>query len=202
MQKYILLLTVLLLSEVFCLGADNWTIKNHKDWQEATATSQNFRLEKGRLPPQADSATFRSTLKRFEKKQRMKSVTFHQAPGWNTYTMIKVGTQYYIFCDYNPREKDKSMRVGRWRSDDISKRFVWDGEIGEGLHPDPTVGFAEGKFYLLVQHNKNDFISNGPWVEDIETRAGVDTNNDGEIDQWTKFTKVKESYSQKKDSFE
>ena len=113
------------------------------------------------------------------------------------YTMIKVGNQYYIFCDYDSHDEEKSMRVGRWRSDDIKKEFVWDGEIGEGFHPDPTVGFAEGKFYLIVQRNKNDFISEGPWVNGVEIRAGVDTDNNGSIDNWTKFTKIKENYSQK-----
>ena len=89
------------------------------------------------------------------------------------------------------------MLVGRWRSDDVTKQFVWDGEIGEGFHPDPTVGFAEWKFYLIAQRNKYDFISDGPWVDGVEIRAGVDMDNDGNIDDWTEFTKVKEAYSQK-----
>jgi hypothetical protein len=123
----------------------------------------------------------------------------HEGPqdAFGDYTMIKVGQQYYLFCDYDSHDEEKSMRVGRWRSDDIRKQFEWDGEIGEDFHPDPTVGFAEGKFYLIVQRNESDFISDGPWIDGIEARAGVDTNNDGTIDQWTKFTKVKETYSQK-----
>ena len=121
-----------------------------------------------------------------------------QQDAFGDYTLIKVGGQYYIFCDYDPHEKGKSMRVGRWRSDDITKEFIWDGEIGEKLHPDPTIGFAEGKFYLFVQKKKYDFISDGPWVDGVEVRAGVDTDNDGDIDRWTEFTKIKETYSQKK----
>jgi len=42
------------------------------------------------------------------------------------------------------------MRVGRWTSNSINKPFTWAGEIGEGFHPDPTVGLAEGKFCLLM----------------------------------------------------
>lgn len=404
MQKSILILIVFLLAGFPCLGAEQWTIETQEDWQSATAASQNLKLESGHLHPQADSASFSSNLKKFQNEQKLQSVTFRQAPNWNTwkaipkvtpkgvqdapifvpvapgnywflarkkgdkkngyhawhsenmktwqhhgpistyinrwvttaeyvdgkfyiyfdkpndedphliidddltdgkqgkeigmvfndpshgsdmailrdndgtfhliyedwdpinarshswdsplaghatspdgingfesgklapaidvrskptgeygfyihgttgekykyeihegpqdafgdYTMIKVGKQYYLFCDYDPCQKGKTMRVGRWRSDDIMKEFVWDGEIGENFHPDPTVGFAEGKFYLLVQHNGNDFISDGPWVDGIEARAGVDTNNDGNIDQWTEFTKIKESYSQKK----
>lgn len=123
----------------------------------------------------------------------------HEGPqdAFGDYSMIKVGKQYFIFCDYDSHDEEKSIRIGRWRSDDISKEFVWDGEIGEGFHPDPTIGFAEGKFYLLVQRNEFDFISNGPWVDGIEIRAGVDTDNDGDIDNWTKFTRIKESYFQK-----
>jgi len=123
----------------------------------------------------------------------------HEGPqdAFGDYTMIKVGRQYYLFCDYDPHEPEKSMRIGRWRSDDINKPFVWDGEIGEGFHPDPTIGFAEGRFYLLVQRHEYDFMSDGPWVNGVGARAGVDTNNDGEIDQWTEFTRVKEIYVQK-----
>jgi hypothetical protein len=123
----------------------------------------------------------------------------HEGPqdAFGDYTMIKVGEQYYIFCDYDSHDEEKSMRVGRWRSNDIAKTFEWDGEIGEGFHPDPTVGFAEGKFYLLVQRNESDFISDGPWVDGVEIRVGVDTDNDGKTDEWTPYTKVKETYKQK-----
>ncbi|MBD0831033.1 glycoside hydrolase family protein [Aestuariibaculum sediminum] len=123
----------------------------------------------------------------------------HEGPqdAFGDYSVIKVGKQYFIFCDYDSHDETKSMRVGRWRSDDINKTFVWDGEIGEGFHPDPTVGFAEGKFYLLVQRNNFDFISDGPWVDGIQIRVGTDTDNDGHINNWTKFKTIKESYSQK-----
>ncbi|WP_016954257.1 hypothetical protein [Catenovulum agarivorans] len=123
----------------------------------------------------------------------------HQGPqdAFGDYTLIKIGKHYYLFCDYEPHDKNKSMRVGRWRSDDIDKQFVWDGEIGEGFHPDPSVGFAEGQFYLLVQRSSNDFISQGPWVDGVQARVGVDVNNDGAVDQWTEFTPVKASYKAK-----
>ena len=113
------------------------------------------------------------------------------------YTMIKVGDEYYIFSDYDPHEEGKSMRIGSFRSNNITKEFQWNGEIGEGFHPDPTIGFAEGKFYLLVQRNDIDFISDGPWVDGVEVRVGIDTNNNGEIDKWTDFKYLKEKYKQK-----
>jgi hypothetical protein len=123
----------------------------------------------------------------------------HEGPqdAYGDYAMIKVGRQYYLFCDYHSHEKSKTMRIGRWRTHDITKPFIWDGEIGEKIHPDPTIGFAEGKFYLIVQGKKNDFVSDGPWVDGVEARVGVDVDNDGNMDEWTEFQKVKEIYSQK-----
>lgn len=123
----------------------------------------------------------------------------HEGPqdAFGDYTMIKVGDQYYLFCDYDPHHKDKTMRVGRWRSGDITRPFTWDGEIGAGFHPDPTVGFAEGKFYLLVQRSEHDFISSGPWVDGVQIRVGVDTDGDRRVDYWTAWQRVKEHYAQK-----
>jgi hypothetical protein len=60
------------------------------------------------------------------------------------------------------------------------------GEIGQG-HPDPDIGFAEGKFYLITQ-TANDYVSTGPWVEKVESRVGVDTTNNGKIDKWSKWS--------------
>jgi hypothetical protein len=34
----------------------------------------------------------------------------------------------------------------------------------------------------------------GPWVEKVEARVGVDTDNDEKIDQWTDWQEVKETY--------
>ena len=53
--------------------------------------------------------------------------------------------------------------------------------------------FAEGKFYLATQQ-KQDFVSPGPWVESVEVRVGVDTDNDKKVDQWSDWSKVTERY--------
>ena len=115
---------------------------------------------------------------------------------YGDYTMIKVGRQYHLFCDFHPAAPGKSMRIGHFTSDDFYKEFAWAGEIGEGFHPDPSVGFAEGKFYVIMQQ-KTDFVSPGPWVDGVETRVGVDKDGDGQMDQWTKWQRIKESYTQK-----
>ena len=115
---------------------------------------------------------------------------------YGDWTAIKVGRHYHLFCDFDPADHNKSMRMGRFHSDDLEKEFIWSGEIGEGFHPDPSVGFAEGKFYAIMQ-KATDFVSPGPWVDGVEARTGVDTDGDGSIDQWTKWQSVSEAYSQK-----
>ena len=84
------------------------------------------------------------------------------------------------------------MSVGWFTSSSIDKQFTWCDNIGKG-HPDPDVAFAEGQFYLATQQ-KTDFVSPGPWVETVEARVGVDTDNDKKIDTWTDWSELKESY--------
>ena len=64
------------------------------------------------------------------------------------------------------------MSVGWFTSGSIDEPFQWCSNVGEG-HPDPDIMFAQGKFYLATQQNL-DFVSPGPWVEDVEVRVGVD----------------------------
>lgn len=110
---------------------------------------------------------------------------------YGDWAVICIGGQYYLFGDYDPAGSHK-MSVGWFTTDSLDQEFEWCGNIGEG-HPDPDICFAEGQFYLATQQ-KSDFVSPGPWVETVEARAGVDTDNDGEIDQWTEWQQVKESY--------
>ncbi len=104
---------------------------------------------------------------------------------------ISVGGQYYLFGDYDP-EHGKPMSVAWFTSSSINEKFTFCGNIGEG-HPDPDICFAEGRFYLATQQ-KQDYVSSGPWVETVEVRVGVDTDNDQNIDQWSDWNTVKESY--------
>lgn len=110
---------------------------------------------------------------------------------YGDWAAICVGSQYYLFGDYDP-VGGHQMAVGWFTSSDINKPFTWCDKIGKG-HPDPDIGFAEGQFYLLTQQ-KTDWDSPGPWVEKIEVRVGVDTDNDGKLDQYTDWTEVQESY--------
>jgi hypothetical protein len=147
------------------------------------------------LPPPVDE---RPIIDGTKKKRYRK----HETDAYGDWTIIKVGSQYYLFGDYDSTsDEEKSMRVACFTSSDINSRFTRVSEIGENLHPDPTVGFAEGRFYLIVQNRKGaeqyDFASPGPWVDGVEARAGVDTDGDGAVDQRTSWQKVKEAYRRK-----
>ncbi len=112
------------------------------------------------------------------------------------YTITRVGPRYYIFCDYHP--PDGPIRIGHWFSESLEGEFEWGGGgIGKGFHPDPTMGFAEGRFYLVVQRHRN-FVSRGPWADGVEARAGVDKDGDGKVDAWTEWQAVRAEYARKK----
>jgi len=113
---------------------------------------------------------------------------------YGDWAVISIGGQYYLFGDYDPagaHGKD-AMSVCWFTSDNINKPFKFCSHIGKG-HPDPDIIFAEGQFYLATQM-KTDYVSPGPWVESVEVRVGVDTDNDQKINQWTDWKQVKEAY--------
>ena len=110
---------------------------------------------------------------------------------YGDWAAICIGGQYYIFGDYDPAG-GHAMSVGWFTTSSLDKEFQWCDKIGNG-HPDPDVCFAEGQFYLATQQ-KTDYTSPGPWVESVEVRVGVDTDNDGKADEWSDWTKVTERY--------
>ncbi len=115
---------------------------------------------------------------------------------YGDWAAICIGSQYYLFGDFDPIGGHK-MAVARFTSSDINEPFHWCGQIGSG-HPDPDIGFAEGRFYLWTQQ-KTDWVSPGPWVKKVEVRVGVDTDNDGDLDQWTDWREVEETYDYAKE---
>lgn len=117
-----------------------------------------------------------------------------EQPAYGDWAAISIGGQYYLFGDNDPvgAHGKNNMTVAWFTSSSINEPFKYCGEIGKG-HPDPDVIFAEGQFYLATQM-KTDYVSSGPWVENVEVRVGVDTNNDGSVDQWSDWQTVKESY--------
>ncbi|MEM9280193.1 MAG: hypothetical protein AAGA96_00055 [Verrucomicrobiota bacterium] len=110
---------------------------------------------------------------------------------YGDWALISIGGQYYLFGDYDPAGSH-TMSVCWFTSASIDEEFAWCDHIGEG-HPDPDVAFAEGQFYLATQQ-QIDYVSPGPWLESVEVRVGVDTSNDGEVDEWSEWTEVQESY--------
>lgn len=113
---------------------------------------------------------------------------------YGDWASICIGGQYYLFADFDPAGKhgSHSMSVAMFTSSGLDEPFTFFGNVGRG-HPDPDVCFAEGRFYLATQQN-SDFTSTGPWVETVEVRVGVDTDDDSKIDQWSDWQVVTESY--------
>ena len=150
-----------------------------------------------RTKPTGEVATYKhphwvkENPERFETNVAEYNVHEPEQNAYGDWAAICIGGQYYLFCDYDPADKEK-MSVGWFTSSSIDEQFRWCGSIGQG-HPDPDIMFAEGQFYLATQQRK-DFVSPGPWVEDVEVRVGVDTDNDGSIDEWTDWSLVKENY--------
>ncbi|MEM6506363.1 MAG: hypothetical protein AAF711_13055 [Planctomycetota bacterium] len=151
-----------------------------------------------RTEPTGQTATYTHPhwVKEDPKNFKTNTATYEiHKPAQNAYgdwAAIAIAGQYYLFADFHPASS-KKLSTGWFTSDDINKPFAWCDHIGSG-HPDPDIGFAKGRFYLWTQQ-KTDYVSNGPWVESVEARLGVDTDNDGNIDQWTDWQPVKESYS-------
>lgn len=119
----------------------------------------------------------------------------HDGPldAYGDYEMLRVGDTYYLFHDYDP--EGENIRLGYWKGKSLDEPFEWGGVIGgSNFHPDPTAGFAEGMFMLMVQ-NHDDFTSRGPWVDGVMAQAGVDTDGDGAIDVWTDWQNVIENYT-------
>lgn len=131
-----------------------------------------------------DPANYKTSVAEYE-------VHEPEQEAYGDWAVICVGGQYYLFGDYDPAGGHQ-MSVGWFTSSSMDEEFTWCDHIGNG-HPDPDVAFAEGQFYLATQQ-KTDYTSPGPWVETVTVRVGADTDNDGAIDEWTDWTKIKESY--------
>lgn len=114
---------------------------------------------------------------------------------YGDWASISVGGQYYLFADYDRagQHGNDSMSVAMFTSSSLGEPFTFFNSVGKG-HPDPDVCFAEGRFYLATQQKDSDFTSPGPWVETVEVRVGVDTNNDAKVDAWSDWQVVTESY--------
>ncbi|MGE9269768.1 MAG: hypothetical protein ACQKBU_03110 [Verrucomicrobiales bacterium] len=113
---------------------------------------------------------------------------------YGDWAAIAIGGQYYLFCDFDPvgGHGKESMSVAWFTSSKINEPFTFCGHIGKG-HPDPDIMFAEGKFYLITQ-TPQDYVSPGPWVDGVEVRVGVDTDQDGKVNEWTGWQSVSEGY--------
>ncbi len=153
----------------------HWHKEDPKNFPGKTATADNpkHRIKKG------ETLAFA--------KYEIHEPEQHAYGDW---AAISIGGQYYLAADYHPAHE--KIRIGFFTSPSLDQKFQFIGELGSG-HPDPDIGFAEGKFYLITQTD-HDYISPGPWVEKVTARVGVDTTNDGKADTWSDWQEVKEQY--------
>jgi hypothetical protein len=66
-------------------GGTAWTLDSTDDWKQAAGKTGQVKLDEGRVVPQADAASFESTLHRFDQKRRATTLTLVQQPQWNTW---------------------------------------------------------------------------------------------------------------------
>ncbi|MCM2373453.1 glycoside hydrolase family protein [Aporhodopirellula aestuarii] len=148
-----------------------------------------------RTTPTGKTATYKHPhwLQHPDFKSNVATYQVHEPEqeAYGDWASISIGGRYYLFGDFDP-VGGHGMSVGWFTSPTIDGPFEWCDSVGNG-HPDPDVCFAEGKFYLITQQG-TDYTSPGPWVENVDARVGVDTDNDGKIDVWSDWQTVKESY--------
>jgi len=168
-------------------GIDNFKIVNQPAVDERTKPTGKMDTYNHPHWVSEDPANYKTRVAQYE-------IHEPEQEAYGDWAAISIGGQYYLFGDYDPagaHGKD-AMSVCWFTSDSINNPFTFCSHIGKG-HPDPDVIFAEDQFYLATQM-KTDYVSPGPWVESVEVRVGVDTDNDQKIDQWSEWQEVKESY--------
>ena len=69
--------------------AEPWVIDSQEQWSEAAKASEGLLVEDGLATPKNKSATFTSTVQRFDKKHKAKSITIQQSPVWQNWEPIK-----------------------------------------------------------------------------------------------------------------
>ncbi|WP_235292123.1 glycoside hydrolase family protein [Portibacter lacus] len=159
----------------------------HPHWHAEDPENYPSKIAKEDIPQHKIKAGDRRAFAKYEIHEPEQSA-------YGDWASIAIGGQNYLFCDFDPAGSHgrEHMSVAWFTSSDINEPFTFCGNIGQG-HPDPDIMFAEGQFYLLTQMNI-DYVSSGPWVEGVEVRVGVDTTNNGIIDQWTKWQEISEEY--------
>ena len=81
------LCSLLLLNSAF--AAESWTIDSQDEWSAATASQSGLAIVDGAISPEEKSGEFKSTLKRFDEKTSLKSITLSQSPIWQNWNATK-----------------------------------------------------------------------------------------------------------------
>ncbi|MEP3478614.1 MAG: hypothetical protein ABJZ55_05150 [Fuerstiella sp.] len=164
-------------------GIDGFVIQDHAVDNRTTPTGKTMTYRHPHWAKE-DPENYKTNVAEYELHEP-------EQEAYGDWASICIGGQYYLFGDFDP-VGGHNMSVGWFTSPSIDQQFTWCDNIGNG-HPDPDIIFAEGKFHLVTQQ-RTDFSSPGPWVEDVDVRVGVDVDNDGQVDNWTEWQNVKETY--------
>ena len=89
------------------LLAEDWSLDSQESWKKYQQPSEGIELKDGTVAPTGAKATFKSTLKSFDKKTQASSITLSQVPTWmNWNASPQIGPQ-------NLRDAPICLRVGR-----------------------------------------------------------------------------------------
>ena len=67
---------------------DAWVIDSADQWKAAAQRSNNLKFDGGTASPSADTATFVSVVKKFDKKRKASSIVFKPSPLWHNWEAI------------------------------------------------------------------------------------------------------------------
>lgn len=83
------LLVTMLSMNMLCMNtachANDWTIDSDADWKSNTSEATGLEFKKGAAEPTEETATFKSTIKRFDTQTQAGSISIRQSPVWENW---------------------------------------------------------------------------------------------------------------------
>ena len=128
---YSICLVCLTTTSIF--AADKWVVDSQEDWEKNTDSKENITFKDGEADPSAKTATIKSTIKKFDKKQSAASITIKQSDIWQNWkgipnlgpanmadapVMLNIGpNNYWLFGRYSSGGKKKKPKKNTNKSD-------------------------------------------------------------------------------------
>ncbi|HAW29697.1 MAG TPA: hypothetical protein DCY03_16505, partial [Planctomycetaceae bacterium] len=122
-----LLILFLTLTTSSASAADDWVTDSQKEWQAAAAGKDNIDFKEGTAIPTDKTASFTSKVKRYDHKQKAKSIIIEQSPIWQNWepvanlgpvnlqdapVFLAIGpNNYWVFGRYGGVKKKKGFKA-------------------------------------------------------------------------------------------